>query len=60
VKVIREAFRKTVNDSKLVAQAKRSRRHIGPVYGDQMAKLYAEAFAVPESVKGRIRKILGK
>ncbi len=60
VKVIREAFRRTVNDPKLVAQAKKSRRHIGPIYGDQMAKLYAEAFAVPESVKDRIRKILGK
>ncbi len=60
VKLIREAFRRTVNDPKLVAQAKRSRRHIGPVYGDQVAKLYAEAFAAPESVKERIRKILGK
>ncbi len=60
VKLIREAFRRTVNDPKLVAQAKRSRRHIEPVYGDQMAKMYAEAFAAPESVKERIRKILGK
>ena len=60
VKIVRGAFRKTVNDPKLVAQAKKARRHIGPVYGDKMAKLYAEAFAAPESVKDRIRKILGK
>jgi hypothetical protein len=60
VKIIREAFRKTVNDPKLVAQAKKARRHIGPVYGNQMAKLYAEAFNAPESVKDRVRKILGR
>ncbi len=59
VKLIREAFRRTVNDPKLVAQAKKSRRHVGPVYGDRMAKLFADAFAAPENVKDRIRKILG-
>jgi len=60
VKIIREAFRKTVNDPELVARAKKAGRHIGPVYGDQVAKLYAEAFNAPESVKERVRKILGK
>ncbi len=60
VKLIREAFRKTVNDPKLIARAKKARRHIGPVYGDRMAKLYADAFAAPEGMKDRIRKILGK
>jgi len=60
VKLIREAFRKTVNDPKFVAQAKKARRHVGPVYGDQMAKMFADAFAAPESVKDHIRKILGK
>ena len=60
VKIIREAFRKTVNDPELVARAKKAGRHIGPVYGDQVAKLYAEAFNAPESVKDHVRKILGR
>ena len=58
VKVIREAFRKTMNDSELLAQAKKARRHISPVYGDEMAKLYKDAFDASESVKDRVRKIL--
>jgi len=59
VKLIREAFRRTVNDPKVVAEAKRSRRHINPVYGEQMAKLLRDAFAVSGEVKVRVRKILG-
>ncbi len=60
VKLIREAFRRTVNDPKVVAEAKRSRRHINPVYGERMAGLFRDAFAVPEEVKERVRKIIGK
>ena len=60
VKLIRDAFRETVKDPKLMAEAKRSRRHINPVYGERMAKLFREAFAVPEEVKERVRKMMGK
>jgi len=60
VKLIRDAFRETVKDPKVVAEAKKSRRHINPVYGERMAKLFSDAFAVSEKVKNRVRKILGR
>jgi len=60
VKLIRDAFRETLKDPKLMAEAKRSKRHINPVYGERMAKLFRDAFAVPEEVKERVRNMMGK
>jgi len=60
VKVLRQAFRETVKDPKLMAEAKKSRRHINPVFGERMAKLFRDAFAVPEEVKERVRNMMGK
>lgn len=58
VKAVREAFKKTVEDPKLIAEAKKSRRHVEPILGEEMAELYKEVFAAPEAVKKTVRKML--
>ena len=58
VKAIRSAFKQAVEDPKLIAEAKKSRRHIEPILGEEMAELYKEVFAAPESVKKTVRKML--
>ncbi|NIO06694.1 MAG: hypothetical protein GTO40_01415 [Deltaproteobacteria bacterium] len=60
VTLLQDAFRKTMADPELLAQAKKARRPITPVFGDRVEELYKEAFAAPDKVKAQVRKILGK
>jgi len=60
VKVLRSAFDKAAADPKLRAEAKKSRRPIGPVSGDEMVGLYREGFRVPPGTRALWKKLMGK
>lgn len=54
---VRAAFQKTVEDPALIADAKKSRRHIEVVTGKEMEELYKEVFDAPEEIKATVRKL---
>lgn len=59
VKVLREAFLKTLSDPEAVAEAKKSRMDIDPTPGEELESLVKEIFDAPPEVAERVKKILG-
>lgn len=60
VKIIRDAFNKTVNDPALLAEAKRRRLDIDPAKGEELDALAKEVMTTPPDVVDRVKKLLGK
>ena len=60
VKVLRSAFDKAAADPKLRVEAKKSRRPIGPVSGDEMVRLYREGFRVTPGTRALWKNLMGK
>lgn len=60
VKILRNAFDKAAADPKLRAEAKKSRRPIGPVSGDEMVRLYQDGFRVTPATRALWKKLMGK
>lgn len=60
VKVLRHAFDQAAADPRLRAEAKKSRRPIGPVSGDEMVRLYQEAFRITPATRALWEKLMGK
>ncbi|MDH3444695.1 MAG: tripartite tricarboxylate transporter substrate-binding protein, partial [Deltaproteobacteria bacterium] len=54
---IRTAFLKTVENPALIADAKKSRRHVEVLTGEEMEVLYKEVFDSPEEIKATVRKL---
>ena len=59
VKILRDAFIKTVNDPELLDDAKKKRLELDPVSGEELETLAKEIVAQPAEVIERIKKILG-
>jgi hypothetical protein len=60
VKIIRDAFNKTINDPALLAEAKRRRLDIDPATGEELDTLAKEVMtATPETVE-KVKKLIGK
>jgi tripartite-type tricarboxylate transporter receptor subunit TctC len=60
VKLLREAFMKSMNDPALLEEAKQKRLEITPVGGDELAKIAREVIEQPPDVVERIKKILAQ
>jgi tripartite-type tricarboxylate transporter receptor subunit TctC len=60
VKILREAFMKTLNDPELLAEAKRRRIDIEYTPGDELEKLAKEVITKDVEVIDRMKKLLGK
>ena len=60
VKVIREAFIKTMSDPDVLAEAKKNRWETNFSSGDEMAALAKEVTMQPPEVIDRMKKLLGK
>ena len=60
VKILREAFIKTVKDPEFLAEAKKKKLEIDPVGGEELEALAKEVIAQPSEVVERMRKLLGK
>jgi len=59
VKIMRDAFNKTVNDPALVAEAKRRRLDIDAAAGEELDKLAKEVVATPPDIVARVKKLMG-
>jgi tripartite-type tricarboxylate transporter receptor subunit TctC len=59
VKILREAFMKTVNDPELLEDAKKKKLDLDPVSGEELEILGKEIVAQPPEVIERMKKLLG-
>jgi tripartite-type tricarboxylate transporter receptor subunit TctC len=59
VKVLREAFDKTVVEGAFLAEAERRRLEIDPTQWDEMESLAKDVMATPPDVVARMQKLLG-
>jgi tripartite-type tricarboxylate transporter receptor subunit TctC len=58
VKILREAFLKTLKDPEAMAEAKKARMDIDPTPGEELETLVKEIFDAPPEVLERVKKIL--
>jgi tripartite-type tricarboxylate transporter receptor subunit TctC len=59
VKILREAFDKTVNDPQFLADAKKRKLELDPASGEELAALAREVMAAPPEVVARMKALLG-
>jgi tripartite-type tricarboxylate transporter receptor subunit TctC len=59
VKLLRDAFAKTLNDPDVLAEAKKARMDVEPTSGEELESLVKEIFDAPPEVIERVKKILG-
>jgi hypothetical protein len=60
IKLLREAWNKTLKDSELLAEAKKRDWLVGPVGGEELESLAKEVVAQPPEVIQRLKKLLGE
>lgn len=60
VKILRDAFLKSMNDPALLADATKSKLEITPVSGDELTKIAKDVIEQPPEVVERIKKILAQ
>jgi tripartite-type tricarboxylate transporter receptor subunit TctC len=59
IKILRDAFLKTLSDPEAVTEAKKARMDIDPTPGEELESLVKEIFDAPPEVAERVKKILG-
>lgn len=59
VKILRDAFDKTVAEGTFLAEAERRRLEVDPTQWDEMQSLAKDVMATPPDVVARMRKLLG-
>jgi hypothetical protein len=60
VKILREAFTKTVQDPAFSAEAAKKKLDINPTSGEEVEKLTREVMAQPADVIERLKTLMGK
>jgi len=60
IKLLREAFAKTLRDPELLDEAKKKRLEIDPMAGEELVALAKEVLAANKDVIERMEKLLGK
>lgn len=58
VKILRDAYLKTLNDPEALAEAKKSRMDVEPTSGEELESLVKEIFDAPPEVLERVKKVL--
>jgi tripartite-type tricarboxylate transporter receptor subunit TctC len=58
VKILREAYVKTLQDPEALAEAKQGRMDVDPATGEELETLVKEIFDSPPEVVTRVKKIL--
>jgi hypothetical protein len=58
VKMLRDAFVKTLSDPEVLDETKKGRMDIDPATGEELEKLVKEIFDSPPDVVERVKKIL--
>jgi len=59
VKILRDAFVKTLNDPEVLAETKKARMDVEPSSGEELESLVKEIFDSPPDVLDRVKKLLG-
>jgi tripartite-type tricarboxylate transporter receptor subunit TctC len=59
LKLLRDAYQKTLKDPELIAETKRQKWEIEPLTGEEMEKLAKEVTAQPKEVIERMKWVLG-
>lgn len=59
VKILRDAFVKTLNDAEVLAEAKKARMDVEPTSGEELETLVKDIFDAPPEVLERVKKMLG-
>jgi tripartite-type tricarboxylate transporter receptor subunit TctC len=59
VKILRDAYLKTLNDPEVRAEAKKSRLDVEPTAGEELESLVKEIFDSPPEITERAKKLLG-
>ena len=59
LKLLRDAYQKTLKDPELIAETKRQRWDIDPLTGEEMEKLSKEVMTQPKEVIERMKWVLG-
>ena len=60
IKILRDAWNKTLKDPDLLAEANKRRWPVEPVGGEQLAALAKEVIAQPPDVVARLKKLLAE
>jgi tripartite-type tricarboxylate transporter receptor subunit TctC len=60
IKILRDAFDKTITEGAFLAEAERRRLEIDPTKWDEMESLAKEVMVTPPDVVARMRKLLGE
>jgi tripartite-type tricarboxylate transporter receptor subunit TctC len=60
VKLLREAFRKTMSDPAFLADVKARKLEIDPDYGEELETIAKEAASQPREIVERMKKLLGE
>jgi hypothetical protein len=60
LKILRDAFNKSVNDPALIADAEKRRLELDPGTGEELESLAKEVMSAPPDVVQRVQKLLGK
>jgi tripartite-type tricarboxylate transporter receptor subunit TctC len=60
VKIIRDAFYKTIDDPALVAEAQRRRLDLDPAKGEELDVLAKEVMTTPPEIVEKMKKLIGK
>jgi tripartite-type tricarboxylate transporter receptor subunit TctC len=60
VKIMRDAFEKTIKDPALLAEAERRRLDIDPARGEELDKLAKEVMTASPEIVERVKKLIGK
>jgi tripartite-type tricarboxylate transporter receptor subunit TctC len=60
VKMLRDAFNKTMKDPDFIAEAKKKRLDLDPTTGEEVQALASEVTAQPKDVIERLNKLMGK
>jgi len=60
VKIIRDAFNKTIKDPALLAEAERRRLDIDPSTGEELDSLAKEVMTASPEIVEKVKKLIGK
>ena len=58
LKILREAFDKTMKDPEFIAEAKKSKLDVEPEDGEHLAKLIKEIYATPKEIVEKVGKLI--
>ncbi|HTI87867.1 MAG TPA: tripartite tricarboxylate transporter substrate-binding protein [Alphaproteobacteria bacterium] len=60
IAILRKAFDETVKDPAFIEAAKKAKLNVSPITGEQIAKVIEDAYATPQPVVDRTKKLMGR